>query len=83
MEVKINGVEYVPKASVPELADERLRQAMMHLTEMLHFKQEHKMRGLALDTLRALAPEMAELAEDDPKAAYDRAHAHDPFFAEH
>lgn len=82
MEVKINGVEYVPKASIPELTDDRLRQALMHLTEMLYFNQENKMLGLALNTLRALAPEMAALANDDPKAAYDRAHAHDPFFAD-
>ena len=73
MEVVINGMAYVPKVAVPELKDERLRKCLESLTEIQYFSEcSHKHRAWAWDALNALAPEIAALSADDPKAAFDR-----------
>lgn len=72
MKVKIDGVIYVPRAEIPPLTDERLRRALQELTAIQYFNIEHKNRAVAWDALNALAPELAELASRNPKAAFDR-----------
>ncbi|EHA1126417.1 hypothetical protein FG475_14945 [Vibrio navarrensis] len=72
--VVINGVEYVPKADIPELSDERLKKCLMVLTEMRYFNEEHKMKQLAWNAINALSPELANL---DESTAYDRIHDKD------
>lgn len=73
--VNINGIEYVPRASIPPLTDERLKRCLQSLTEIQYFScQNHKHRAWAWDALNALSPELAELAAQDPTAAYDRVH---------
>nr|WP_192963475.1 hypothetical protein [Pseudomonas fluorescens]CEK42318.1 hypothetical protein PQBR57_0365 [Pseudomonas fluorescens SBW25] len=73
-QVVIDGIEYVPRAKVPELSDARLKAALEVLTEIQYFKQTHKAIPQAWNALNALAPELAELAAINPKAAYDRIH---------
>jgi hypothetical protein len=73
-EVWVNGVEYVPKASIPELMDKSLESALKQLVSMQYFRIEHKAIPQAWDVLNALAPELAQLAADDPRAAYVRMH---------
>jgi hypothetical protein len=71
--VVIDGVEYVPRAEVPEITDQRLQGALESLTEILYFREcSHKHAAWARDALEALAPELAGLASDDPGAAYHR-----------
>lgn len=72
--VLIDGVEYVPRAEIPELTDERLHEALKELVSIQYFRQQHKAIANAWDALNALAPELAELASRNPKAAYDRIH---------
>lgn len=72
--VVIDGVEYVPRAQVPELTDKRLRECLQELVSIQYFRQEHKAIAQSWDALKALAPELAELAAKDPSAAYDRIH---------
>lgn len=72
--VIIDGVEYVPKAEVPELTDERLQNCLEVLTEMRYHNQHHKMMGLAWNAINALSPELAKLPE---KEAYNRIHGED------
>lgn len=73
--VIIDGIEYVPKAEIPEITDERLQKCLESLTEIQYFhEQKHKHRAWAWDALRALSPELAELAAHDPSAAFDRIH---------
>ena len=69
--VIIDGIEYVPKASIPELTDEGLRGCLEVLTEMRYFEQNHKMSGLAFNAICALSPDLAKLTI---AAAYDRIH---------
>ncbi len=72
--VIIDGVEYVPKAEVLPITDERLQNCLEVLTEMRYFNQEHKMRPLAWNAINALSPELAKLGVDE---AYERIHGND------
>jgi hypothetical protein len=70
--VIIDGVEYVPKAEVPPINDLRLKECLESLTEILYFyDQQHKHRAWAFDALKALSPELANIARDNPSAAFD------------
>jgi hypothetical protein len=73
MQVVIDGVEYVPRAEIPPMTDERLMSALRELTSIQYFYDcPHKHRSWAWDALNALAPELAELAAEDAEAAYHR-----------
>lgn len=68
--VIIDGVEYVPKAEIPEITDARLQDCLESLTEIQYFSNmTHKHRAIAWNALHALAPELAKLP---PEVAYDR-----------
>ena len=69
--VVIDGVEYVPKADIPELTDKRLQDCLEVLTEMRYHNQHHKMKALAWNAINALSPELAKL---DESSAYSRIH---------
>ncbi|UIF89258.1 hypothetical protein [Cupriavidus sp. UYPR2.512] len=70
LSVLIDGVEYVPKAEIPVLTDERLRAALGQLVAMQYFKEHHKAVAQSWNVLQTLSPQLAELAAEDPKAAY-------------
>jgi len=72
--VLIDGVEYVPRAEVPELTDERLKRALEELVSIQYFREHHKAVAQAWNVLNTLAPELAELAANNPTAAYERIH---------
>ncbi len=74
--VIIGDVEYVPKAEILELTDQRLQKCLEVLTEMRYFDQNHKMKALAWNAINALSPELAEL---DEHSAYDRVHGTEAF----
>lgn len=76
--VLVDGVEYVPRAQVPALTDDRLRAALAELVSIQYFRESHKAVAQAWNVLHALAPELAELAATDPKAAFDRIHLASP-----
>ncbi len=72
--VIIDGVEYIPKADVHHITDQRLQKCLEVLTEMRYFNQQHKMMGLAWDAINALSPDLAKL---EPDVAYDRVRANE------
>jgi hypothetical protein len=73
--VIIDGIEYVPKAEIPELTDDRLQKCLECLTEIQYFREQtHKHRAWAWDALNALSPELAKLAGDNAQAAFYRIH---------
>ncbi|MNR51083.1 hypothetical protein D3C85_1707040 [compost metagenome] len=72
--VVIDGIEYVPRAEVPPLTDERLKRALEELVSIQYFRESHKAIAHAWDVLNALAPELAKLSARDPEAAYRRLH---------
>ena len=72
MKVVIDGIEYVPKSEVPELTDERLKQALQSLTEIQYFSEEtHEHRAWAWDALHVLSPQLAALSSKSPEAAWE------------
>ncbi|EPG8944079.1 hypothetical protein L4Z64_001486 [Pseudomonas aeruginosa] len=72
--VVIDGIVYVPRAEVPPLTDERLQHALEELVSIQYFREQHKAIAQAWNVLHALAPELADLAAQDPEAAFDRIH---------
>lgn len=73
--VLIDGVEYVPKAEVLPITDERLKKCLESLIEIQYFYEcSHKHRAWAWDALNALSPELAQLSSDNAKAAFDLIH---------
>lgn len=70
--VLIDGIEYVPRAEIPELTDDRLNRALKELVAIQYFRIEHKAIPQAWDVLNILAPELAKLCNEDPSAAYAR-----------
>lgn len=76
--VVIDGVEYVPRAEVPEITNESLKQCLQSLTEIQYFREStHKHRAWAWDALNALSPELAQMAAENPQAAFDRVRDYD------
>jgi len=75
--VVIDGVEYVPRAEVPELADGPLKECLRSLVEIQLFRSEqHKHRAWGWDALNSLSPELAAMCTTDPHAAMERVEAH-------
>ena len=72
--VLIDGIEYVPRAEIPELTDDRLQRALEGLVSILYFREQHKAIAQAWNVLHALAPELAALSAQDPRAAFERVH---------
>ncbi len=71
--VVIDGVEYVPRAEVPEIIDDRLKRCLQSLTEIQYFSDcPHKHKSWAWDAMNAIAPELAKLSSENPEAAYSR-----------
>ncbi len=70
--VVIDGIEYVPKAEIPPLADDKLTDALKELVSLYYFGDWHKAKCRVWEAIKSLAPELAELVSDDPDAAYHR-----------
>lgn len=77
--VVIDGIEYVPRANVPEITDKSMETCIRVLVGIQYFSDcPHKHRAWAWDALNAIAPEVATLAGDDPEAAFERFNPDDP-----
>lgn len=71
--VIIDGVEYAPLVDFKPPTDEKMLAALRELTAIQYFAEcSHKHRAWAWDALNALNPELAELAANNPQAAFDR-----------
>ena len=65
MSVIIDGIEYVPKADIPEFTDSSLKECLEILTTMRYLNESHKMKAHAWDAINALSPDLARLDEED------------------
>lgn len=74
MKVVIDGVEYVPKAEIPEPTNQVLESAIRQLVGIHYLNETHKLRPHVWAVLDTLAPEIAQLLSQDPAAAYRRLH---------
>lgn len=77
MEVTIDGIRYVPATDIPVVSSEAHLQAVKALVTALHLysPRDRGTNGCIWDALRALAPDVAELAGNDPRAAYEAVEA--------
>ena len=76
--VMIDGIEYVPRAEIPEIRQPEIQKALESLTEIQYFAEcSNKHRAWAWDAMNALAPELAALSADDSEAAYERIHGNE------
>ncbi len=73
MDVTIDGIRYVPATDIPVIADaDRLRAVNALVTAFyLYPPRDRGVSGCIWDALNALAPDLAGLAADDPRAAHD------------
>lgn len=78
-EIVCNGIVYVPRAEIPELTDERLKQALQELVWIQASDEKHKARPRAWNVLHTLAPELAELVTIDPDLAMRRLNPIEPY----
>lgn len=70
--VVIDGIEYVPKASVEPISDKALQECIRELVSIQYFNdQSHKHRAWAWDALNAIAPNIANLCSQNASAAFD------------
>lgn len=73
----VDGVEYAPKCTIPELSDDRLRRSLAELTAVLYFKESHKAMAHVWDVLNILAPDVAKIAANNPEMAFHMFHKED------
>lgn len=65
-----------PQTEVPAPTDTTLARRIRELVGIQYFSGEtHKHRAWAWDALNAIAPNLAEMCSNNPKAAYDATHA--------
>lgn len=72
MNVVIDGVKYVPAGEVPPLPEDKSVEVARIAMEGIYFGETHKAMGKLWRILRVVAPDLAEVAEQDPAAAYHR-----------
>ena len=77
--VLIDGVVYVPQATIEHTADENVQRAVRSLVTLYTLYDNHGMsrgaRGCVFEALEALAPNLAQMVVDGlAKEAYDALH---------
>lgn len=72
MEVTIDGIRYVPATDIPVISSQAHLQAVKALVRAIYLYSpwDPRLNGCIWDALRALAPDVAEMAGNDPRAAY-------------
>ena len=70
--VIVDGIEYVPKADIPELKldSDPVLKCLNELVSMHYFGDFHKAKPHTWDAVNAISPSLAKMMNDDPRAAY-------------
>ncbi len=68
--VIINGVKYIPEATIRPADDKQIKEALDPLFEILYFRQDQKAIGAIWMAIEALDPQFFKLAQEDLQAAY-------------
>lgn len=71
-DVVIDGIRYVPQATIQPPDDETLRAALHELVSLHYFEQWHKAEGVTSLVISMLAPELANVMDADVGAAFER-----------
>lgn len=71
-EVLIDGIKYVPQATIQQVGDEVMRQALRELLSLHYFGNWHKAQGVTSEVIALLSPELAAVMDVDIGAAFKR-----------
>lgn len=71
-EVMIDGIKYVPQATIQPADDATLRAALHELVSLHYFGQWHKAQGITGLVIEMLSPELSKVMEADIGAAFER-----------
>lgn len=71
-EVMIDGIKYVPQATIQPTDDATLRAALHELVSLHYFGQWHKAQGVTGLVIEMLSPELSKVMESDIGAAFER-----------
>lgn len=71
-EVMIDGIKYVPQATIQPTDDATLRAALHELVSLHYFGQWHKAQGVTGLVIEMLSPELSKVMDVDIGAAFER-----------
>ena len=71
-EVMIDGIKYVPQATIQPTDDATLRAALHELVSLHYFGNWHKAQGVTGLVIEMLSPELSKVMEADIGAAFER-----------
>lgn len=71
-EVLIDGIKYVPQATIQPVDDKVMREALHMLVSLHYFGNWHKAQGVTSEVIALLAPELADVMDADVGAAFER-----------
>lgn len=71
-EVMIDGIKYVPQATIQPTDDATLRAALHELVSLHYFGQWHKAQGVTGLVIEMLSPELSKVMDADIGAAFER-----------
>lgn len=71
-EVMIDGIKYVPQATIQPTDDATLRAALHELVSLHYFGQWHKAQGVTGLVIEMLSPELSKVMDVDIAAAFER-----------
>lgn len=71
-EVIIDGIKYVPQATIQPTDDATLRAALHELVSLHYFGNWHKAQGVTGLVIEMLSPELGKVMDVDIGAAFER-----------
>ncbi|MEI4942171.1 hypothetical protein U1710_10265 [Aeromonas caviae] len=71
-EVLIDGIRYVPQATIQPQDDETLRRALHELVSLHYFGNWHKAQGVTGLVIEMLSPELSKVMAANIGAAFER-----------
>lgn len=71
-EVMIDGIKYVPQATIKTQDDETPRRAVHELVSLHYFGNWHKAQGVTGLVIEILSPELSKVMAADIGAAFER-----------
>ncbi len=71
-EVMIDGIKYVPQATIQPTDDATLRAALHELVSLHYFGNWHKAQGVTGLVIEMLSPELGKVMDVDIGAAFER-----------
>ena len=76
-DVVIDGIKYVPQATIQPVDDDVMRSVLHMLVSLHYFGNWHKAQGITGEAIALLSPDLAAVMDADVGAAFKRVSASD------